>query len=329
MDIEPIDVVLDSEEIATSDQVTGTRDNPSFTINPPITECVGLAVLYASVPFTYYVIDRTCNSFELTYQSTTYTCSMTPGTFNSTNVGGELIAAISRAADSTVAGSFTAYVDTTDNNFVIYNNTAGSGISFTLNFNVLNSVYRTLGFNQSSYSSAATTFYDNSETAITKHRVIAPRVINLTGPGQMYLNSDLGGSLFGKVRNQTAAQGLLGFWPVNSNYTGTIETFRENPIMIPVGKSTITKINLKLLLGNRTEYDVSNTGILDHLPLNGESFQVAIRFFRAAAGERTVTDAAGNSTTTSQDSTKSFAPRRYLTTQDAYDSQRIVQRRRI
>ena len=339
MDLEPVDVVFDGDEIALSERVTGTRDNPIFNITPPITDCVGVALLYASIPFTYYVVDNTCNRFDLTYSSTTYECSLTPGTYNAQNIGGEFIAAILRGANSTVSSAFLAFVDNTDMNFVVYNNTAGSGTSFSLNFNITNSAYQILGFNQTSYSSSTTTFYDNTETAISKHNIIAPRVINLTGPGQMYLNSDFGGNLFGKVRNQTAAQGLVGFWPVNANYTGTIETFRDNPMRIPVGRSTISSINLKLLLGNRTAYDNGDgRGIRDHLPLNGEAFKVAIRFFRLAASERITTDSAGNSTMTSTDSSKSSVYRpssvttrsivgpRFHTTQQAYDATRTVKR---
>jgi hypothetical protein len=339
MDLEPIDVIFDGDEIALSDRVTGTRDNPTFNIIPPITDCVGVALLYTSIPFTYYVIDNTCNQFQLGYQSLFYTCTLTPGTYNAQNIGGEFIASISRAANATVAGQFTAFVDNTDMNFVVYNNTAGTGTAFNLNFNVINSAFQSLGFNQQNYISSATTFYDNTETAFTKHNVIAPRVINLTGPGQMYLNSDLGGNLFGKVRNQTAAQGLVGFWPVNANYTGTIESFRENPMRIPIGRTNISTISLKLLLGNRTQYNSGDgTGAKDYLQLNGEAFKVAIRFFRLAAGERVTTDSAGNSTTSTTEMGKSSVYRppvtttqqimgsRFRTTQDAFSAQRASKR---
>ena len=185
MDLEPIDVVFDGDEIALSNNVTGSRDNPTFNISPPITDCVGMALLYTSVPFTYYVIDNTCNRFDLTYQSSTYQCLISPGTYNSQNIGGEFTAAIARASTSTIGGQFTAFVDNTDTNFVVYNNTAGSGLAFSLDFNVSNSVYQTLGFNQTSYSSTTTTFFDNNENPISKHNIIAPRVVNLTGPVQM------------------------------------------------------------------------------------------------------------------------------------------------
>lgn len=323
MELEPIDVIFDGDEIALSQRVTGTRDNPIFNITPPINDCVGVAVLYASVPFTYYVIDNTCNRFDLTLSATTYNCSLAPGTYNTQNIAGEFLAAIARQGTTTVSSQFIAFVDNTDINFTIYNNTAGSGTPFSLNFNVANSAYQALGFNQTTYNSVTTQFNDNNEVTLAKHNIIAPRVINLTGPGQMYLNSDLGGALFGKVRNQTAAQGILGFWPINANYTGTIESFRDNPMRIPIGRSTITSINLKLLLGNRTVYNNGDgTGNTDYLQLNGEAFKIAIRFFRLAAGERIVTDGAGNSTITSQDSSRSSVPRNYLGSQTSFDSYR-------
>lgn len=331
MDLEPIDVVFDSDEVGISDDVAGTRDTPAFTLNPPITDCVGVALLYANVPFTYYVIDETCNSFRLIYSATNYDCQITPGTYTSQNIEGEIIKAISQGATPLIGAQFKAFVDNTDNNLIIYND---ANVVFQINFNVINSVYRTLGFEQTLYTSTSAQFFDNLEQSITKHFIRSPRVVNLTGPAQMFLNSDLGGNLFGKVRNQTAAQGLLGFWGVNSNYTGTIETFRENPMRIPIGRTNITGVKLKLLLGNRTAYDNgAGEGIVDHVQLNGEAFQVAIRFFRLAAGERITTDSAGNSTTSSTDSSRSSVPRTYLTTgrmattQDIFDAQRFVRRR--
>lgn len=342
MDLDFCDLTLNGDQLQISDQVTGTRDNPTFSIVPPITDCVGLAMKSITVPFTYYVVDNTCNTFDLTYKSNVYTCRLTPGSYNDQNIGGEFIAAIRRTAAGALASDFRAYVDNTSNNFIIY--TAGVSTdptnAFQINFNVINSAASNLGFDQALYSSSNVgTFYDNSETPLTNYRISSPRIINLTGPGEMYLNSDLGGSVFGQIRNQTSAQGLLGKWDVNCNYTGTIEHKESNPSRLKISRCTISKINLKLLLGNRTAYDNgSGTGIKDYLQLNGESFSVTIRFFRLAATERVTTDALGNSTTTSIDMSKSSVYRpstvtaqnvmggRFKTVQQSYDAHRSLKR---
>lgn len=345
MDLEVIDVTFNSNQIGVSPNATGIRDNPTFNIVPPITDCVGIAMKQASVPFTYYVVDLTSNVFELIYNPggglTTYTCTLSPGSYNAQNIGGEFIAAIKRAYPEFITSpdEFVAYVDNTEQTFIVYNT---RNIAFTLNFNVSNSAFNNLAFEQASFTSITGTFYDNSEVARTFPRIESPRIINLTGPQDMYVDSDMGGMLFGKIRNQTAADGLIGHITIGTNYTGTIEEKEENPMMRDVGRCTISRISLKLKLGNITRYDNGDgKGVRDYLPLNGESFFVKLRFFRLKTRERVTTDSMGNSATSTQDSTKSSVFRtsdiqpkqvfmstipRYQTTTNAYDAQRYVKR---
>lgn len=298
MDLEPIDVVFDSDEVAVNDAVFGTRDNPSFYINPPITDCVGIALLYVNVPFTYYVIDNTNNRFDFkeTPIAAFRQCLIAPGTYNSQNIGAQILAAMDNAGVPNATTNYTVEVDNTDLKLLI-SHTGGTSTQFSIDFNVNNSAYRTLGFNIATYTSTNGNYFDNNETEVVgKYHVISPRVVNLTGPGQMFLSSSFAPTLFGKVRNQAAIKPLLGFWSVNANYTGTIETFRESPMRIPFSKMTVGQVDLKLLLGNRTTYN-SAAGETDYLQLEGESYQVALRFFRQIPSENTVLDAAGNSTT--------------------------------
>jgi hypothetical protein len=311
-DLEPIDVVFDSDEVTTSNNATGIRDNPTFIIEPPITDCVGVSLLYANVPFTYYVIDNTNNRFNVTITTggntaTNAPCTIAPGTYNSQNIGAQVVNALVAGAIAAQAGSAAitnvdAFVDNTDVKLVVRRLTGAltAGDSFTLNFNVSNSAARVLGFAETTYSSSFSSgLFDNQEVAIVGHALKSPRVVNLTGPAQMFLYSDFGSALYGKVRNQKATAPLIGFWPINANYTGTIETFRETPMRIPISSSTISKCTLGLLLGNRIRYNNDGVGDVSYLQLNGEAFQVALRFYRLVPLDRPSIDAAGNSTTTS------------------------------
>ena len=95
----------------------------------------------------------------------------------------------------------------------------------------------------------------------------------------MYLKSSFAGGIHGSVRNQFNQQQLLAFWPVNVNFGGIIDVQRENPPMIPVSKQTVSTISFALTIGNRQQYGHDDGTIRDHLSLNGEGFQIALRFW--------------------------------------------------
>jgi hypothetical protein len=116
--------------------------------------------------------------------------------------------------------------------------------------------------------------------------------------------------VFGSVRNQSGSRGLLGFWPINSNYQGTIEYLNSQPEMIPVTKSNISKIGLKLTIGNKQSFSVRGT-TTSYLPLNGEPFQVGIRFWKEVSDNNKMKDSLGNVTTSVKDmGTSLYDPRK-------------------
>lgn len=284
MGIKPIDVVFDSGEVDTG-RASGTSDNPRFAMLPAIERCVGISLIYANIPFTYYVIDETNNQFKV--GSTT--CSIAPGTYNSVNL-------IPQLQLATTGLNLAFFVDVTTSKLVSYLTVAGS---FTLDFNVANSCAEVLGFAQTSYASidpATVPLYDNADTLLTKQYIQGPRVVNLSGPSQMFVSSDLGSIIYGNVRNQTGNKSLIGFFPVNNNYQGTIDMVRENPPVIKTSPVNVSTVELKLTIGNRTSYGASG---LSYLSLNGEYFQVAIRFWVESDVNEYTTDTIGNAEMTS------------------------------
>ncbi len=303
--ITPIDIIFDSDQVDTSTNVTGVRDRPIFTLQPAIENCVGVALLYANVPFTYYVIDNTNNHFGLESAGVYYDCTIAPGTYNSVNIASQVIDALARASVPNFT-HYAAFVDNTDSKFVMYK-TSNVHISFKLDFVTIpdNQCFRVLGFEQAIYTSTTATFNDNAENVITNtNNIKSPRVVNLSGPGQMFLASDFGPTIYGKVRNQTSKDALIGFWPVNSNYQGTIEYSREDPPRITMSRTTVSKIQLKLLLGNRTQYAIGDNQV-EYLPLNGEAFQVGLRFFVLESEENQSYDSVGNSVISLQNKNRS------------------------
>lgn len=279
----PIDVIFDSDEVG-SVQVGGTKDKPTYVLLPAIEDCIGVAVTYANVPFTYFVIDDTCNVLSLNGNSVT----IIPGTYNSVNISTQL-----KSLFSAYISDIEIFIDSTTSKMVIYSLTA---TVFTVLFGS-EQLAKIFGFNNLSNTSTTATFLNDSDTAVVgKHNVQGNKVANLTGPSQMFLDSDLGSGIFGSVRNQTGNRGLLGFWPINSNYQGTIEYINPNPEMIPMTKTKISRLNLSLTIGNRTSYGTAGSPgtNTNYLQLNGEPFQVGLRFWKKVEEGVEVNDQLGN-----------------------------------
>jgi len=320
----PVDIVFDSIQVGT-ENVTGTTDNPQFNLRPSLEDVVGVSLLYASVPFTYYVIDTTNNQFRIrlgTGANTTLfdvQCTIVPGTYNLTNIILQLEDAIKRTALSAAnANMWKFFVDDTTSKLTTYLSGFNAGLFdwFDLDFTGPNSVHEVLGFNAQSYRSTIGPFRDNTETVITGEYLVAPKVINLSGPNQMYLGSSLASTLHGSVRNHASQNQLLGFWPITENYQGIIDLMRETPPMMYFGKKdSVSNVSFELTIGNRRQYthfdSNGNASIREHLSLNGEPFQVALRFYKEVSDESKNQTYSGNTNTVSipAQSNQNFAPK--------------------
>jgi len=303
----PIDVIFDSDEVGGL-QVGGTKDNPIFTLLPAIEDCVGIAVTYANVPFTYFVIDNTCNQFAIRDSlDTLYLPILTPGSYNSVNIVTQIKAAI---AASGYPDGLEVFVDSTTSKLVFYKTTNPTA-SFKIEWIASQpGLPRLLGFPTTSTLSTNAAFVNDSDVTISSvHNLSGTNVVNLSGPSQMFLDSDLGSLIFGSVRNQAGNRGLLGFWPVNSNYQGTIEFINLNPEMIPMTSTKISRLNLGLTLGNRTTYNAKGTAS-SYLQLNGEPFQIGLRFWKNVKEGVDSSDSLGNRTLQVQSNSRLYNPKK-------------------
>ncbi len=307
--ITPIKLTFDSKT-ATDPNISGakgTRDNPVFNLVPAIENAVGYSVYYVNVPFTYYVIDFTNNIFGLTIDGDDYTCSIEPGTYNAINLKAQIIAAMVDAGYTAAPTEFEIYVDNTDSKLVFYK-IGDVALAFTLKFNVNASVAEPFGFDIEDYNSTSGTFKNNAEQTITSHFIKSPRVVNLSGDTPMYLSSDFGGAVYGKVRNQTANNDNIAVWPIEVNYQGTNQLWDTNPLIFNFSKMTISTISLKLRIGNRTKYN--SKGIpTDYISLNGEAFQIGIIFYVEASQGVSSYDSMGNATRSLQVTNRSSVAR--------------------
>lgn len=312
----PIDVIFDSNEVGVSPQVTGTYDNPTFTLLPAIEDCVGIAITKAIVPFTYYVIDETCNQFDFSYNGSTWNnVTVSPGTYTKDNIGAQLVAAIATAG---YAGPpLEIYMDKSSLRLVIYQTALGTG-PFTITFsNPQRILADILGFDVDSVTSTTATFRDNSENVISGlHNVTGPTVINFMGPQLMYLDSEIGSFIYGSFRNQTSNKNLLGAWDIDQDYHGIIKFNNEDPVRRPMTSSNISRVDLKLTIGNRTTYSVNGKST-PYLQLNGEPFQIGIRFWQHVKEGVEDLDSLGNRTIKVQSNARMYEPKR-LKRKDIY-----------
>lgn len=275
MDLVPVEVIFDS---ITVDDL----DAPAFTVTPSISDVVGFSLKYANVPFTYYVVDESCNSFIITPSGgANYTISVESGTYNAVNLITELTKRLQSASVPSYA-NYVFFVDNTDSKLKVYNNSN----AFTLSFvGLSNPANDWMGFSMpTAYASTSGILTDNTDTSVNggsnTNYVSGNRVVNLSGPNLMFLKSSKLGSLaFGTTRTQNLTQPTIGFWPVNSNYQGTITFFKDKPQIVPFTPTTITDVDLKLSIGNRTSYTL-NSNTKDYLSLNGEGFQICIIFWK-------------------------------------------------
>jgi hypothetical protein len=338
--INSVDVMFDSTNAGKDPLITGTRDNPTFTLLPPISNCVGISVISADVPFTYYTIDVFNQWFAIQNNSNaavTRRCrKLTPGTYNQAEfvthfnqvgrtAGYDSNGTIAPNGVSDAPGA-KIFIDPTDGKIIlglVNTNANGDDLGYTTTLQGSSMVFLTnievpnrccpdnipvggstlpdlLGWPQNNLyffpTTPNTTLYDNNLNLLpsTGSFIKAPKPVRLAGPKQMFLQSNLAGQMHGSVRNQLTMQPLISFWPVNALYQGTIDMFRERPIIMPATSSTISKIDLSLIIGSKQMYGNSYTTQTPYLQLNGESFRAAIRFHIQEQTTDIVQDEAGN-----------------------------------
>lgn len=92
----PVDITFDSSQ-------TTDYDNPRFIVSPPIENCLKYSVVECNIPFSFYIIDNTNNSFRMysfeTVANTTAVeyyadCKITPGTYTANQLGWEMRRAV-------------------------------------------------------------------------------------------------------------------------------------------------------------------------------------------------------------------------------------------
>lgn len=292
--------IIKDRVIDSSRAVNSNYNEPIVELKSPINDVVGACIMSANIPFTYYTIDSTNNTFVL--QSTTVT--IPAQTCNANNFTYVLANAVT-AASVSGAANFGFIVDNTTTQLIIYNT---AGTSFTIDFTASTAASEALGFAAASYTSTlhstlisgGTTVYGNDDVALNSsyHVLVSPFAANLTGPGQIYVHDKiLGPAMNGAITNESNYGDIVGEVRVNTNYQGIITYDNIAPAMYECQTPSIKKLQLYLTLGSRTT----------SLDLQGQKFQVKIRFFcRKRAQDKYGVDANGNGNVASVGTGASF-----------------------
>ena len=297
----PIDVVLDSAETPIS-RSGSPRDNPLFTLDPPIDNVVGLSVLTAQLPFSYYVVDAFTQQLEITIDGSTYRVYLEMGSFTPSTIstmfqnvitfayssstpragGVEMVSGGGAVTDLNTEYGFRLLCDETNSRSVIYISDSGEyTTSFTLNMDIAYSCRDILGFGAQSYASAQSNVFDSVDALIANtHNVVSTYTFNLSGPSYLFLHSSMAANLpFGAVRNLTTSTDMIQDVIVNQNYRGILQFVNNFPVKIPFTSTRITNFDLFWTLGTRTRFGLSQSAATTHVQLLGQPFQVKIRFY--------------------------------------------------
>lgn len=272
--LQSIDILFDS-----SNYKTGSKDYPVFNLShKQLDNIVGLQLLYTSIPFSYYVIDITNNTFTLVDINGTWPIVIVPGTYNASNLATELSQSLV-VAGVTLPTHYVFYVDSSTAQLVIYNNTISFVISFPLKTAVNN-----LGFT-SGLSSTNGLLADNTETYVNSgsatNYIVSQGPVSLTGSNQIYLHSpELSSMLNSKVYNDTQAGDILFVIPANASYLGIHEFQPTRNLYLRCNPTSLSNMSFYLTIGNQTLYESSNGGTQNFLSLQGLPFQVGIRFYK-------------------------------------------------
>lgn len=180
---------------------------PAYFFTSKQDKVAGLKIISAEIPFVFDVINTSNNTFTFTNVGTTYTVTITPGTYTATALATELQTKL-----AALSAGFTVTWSATSLKFTFTHNQAGT---WSLFFASRNTAYLNLGF-------PVGVLYSGSGVS----SIVSPSTAMVTGPSYLYVNSSMIGSLInfnladGNPRGGSGQQ--ICRIPINSNYGSVI-----------------------------------------------------------------------------------------------------------
>lgn len=274
---------IDSFDALQAFNSTYTSSNwPKIMFGKPLENVAAVKILEATIPFTYYVIHSSNDTFTLNESGNSYTITIPDGSYTSSELVNELKTQLDAAA---AAGVFTVTYSAITMKFTI-----ASTVNFFLTFgsagnNGLTNARLVLGFNAGASGAAAAS-------------VTAPNVAQLNGPPYLYLNSRSLGSMVHVYLNSDGIVNAAGtgadgpqvcLIPVNATRGNTITYKDPDPQKwFYTGSQNFTGyLDFYLTMGTASEQIP--------LDLNGSRFVVKLGILQSRAqGNDNMTSTRGN-----------------------------------
>jgi hypothetical protein len=260
---EYVEVYLDSLDSVQTDPAFLKTDWPTFYLNRAVQNVAKMKVLSAEIPFSYYVINATNNTFFLT-ESSSALVTLPVGNYTSSTLSSTLGTALTTASLGLGSRTYT----------VTYNNTTQklsitSTGAFSLTFGSSNDSGQTnprfiLGFNGGVISSVG--------NAIT-----APNAVQITGPNYVYLNSTQLGSItqtflpLNSINLQSGQKGpQIARIPIQCN-PGDVSYYTD-----PAPEKWFDLENLRQIQNLDLYFTLGNQSVERALRFNGQNFSVKL-----------------------------------------------------
>lgn len=196
----------------------GTNDNPRFVIAPILDNVLGVKLISAQIPFSYYVFNSRNNTFTLTSTGGgPFTVTIPVGNYTVTSLAVALAAAMNAVNPG---GAYSVTYSATTGRFTITSGTGG--YSFTLTFTDPGLL---LDEGPGALSPRLWIGFPAGASTSTAGSLTAPYVANVTGPTYLLVLASLGARIAKNVRvNGLNSEDppVLAKIPVNVNPGGLI-----------------------------------------------------------------------------------------------------------
>lgn len=256
---------------------SAVRDWPLFKLGgkKPLENIAGIKILEAEIPFSWYIFNSINNTFVLTETGQAPVNVTIPiGNYTVGQMTTLLGQILTNASPSTFV--YTVTFDSTIQKF-IYANGAGVTTPFAFTFGVEGDSGDSNPRNFLGFPSGTTVsqFFDPVGPPIGNY-LVSPRVLSITGPNYLYVNSFKMGNLtdlYVPLTADTLTRGNAGPQmakvPVNVQPGGTIYWQDPSPSMFfdLENLNSLTEIDFFLSLGNSSQVP---------LQLNGQSFSLKL-----------------------------------------------------
>lgn len=222
MDLDNYDyteIYLDSRNSSSTDGATSNLNYPTFYFDDPATDIAYIKVLEAQIPFSYFVVNTSNNTFTLTEGVSSATVTIPPGNYNSSLMATALGTALTTASPTTK--TYTVTFSSLTQKFTIVVSAGTFSLTFGTSDDIgVSNPRLVLGFGPATTASSGTT-------------LVATYTANLTGSNYLFLCSDvLGINMETYLPNQSQNKGSKGpqiaCIPINVNPGDVI--FYTDPI---------------------------------------------------------------------------------------------------